>query len=144
MTAPRRRLPRGEFDGLMGRRMLRAIAAHTVEGGPDGECWDWTGGYSTRKGVRTYPLLSMKVGGKSRPLRTYRVAYEAAFGPIPPGEQVHHRCGRSSCVRPEHLQTSTSRENTAEMLARRALEKRIFVLEAALREFRPDHPALDD
>lgn len=134
----------GEFDGLWGRRLLRAIAARTVEGGAGGECWDWTGAFTTRGGRPLYPALSMKVGGVRRVLKVHRVAFEAAFGPIPPGEQVHHRCGRSSCVRPEHLQSATGRENLAEMHARRALEARIAALETALRQFRPDHPALDE
>ena len=140
----RKRQPPGYFDGLWGRRMLRAIALMTEEGGPDGECWDWLGAYSTRKGVPTYPALSMHVGGKRRVLKAYRVAFEAAFGPLPPGEQVHHRCGRRSCVRPEHLQATTGRDNVAEMLQRRALLARIEALEAALRSFQPDHPALED
>jgi hypothetical protein len=134
----------GYFDGLYGRQMLRAIAALTVEGGDEGECWDWTGAFSTSRGVKTYPALSMKVGGVRRVLKTHRVSYEAAYGPIPPGEQVHHRCGRSSCVRPEHLQAATARENVAEMLVRRTLEARIAALESALRDFMPDHPALDE
>lgn len=137
------RLPPNEFDGLSGRRMLRAIAARTVEGGDEGECWDWTGAFSTRKGVRQYPALSMKVGQKRRVLKVHRVAFEAAYGPLPPGEQVHHRCARSSCVRPEHLQAATGRENLAEMHARRALEARIASLERALNQFQPDHPALE-
>lgn len=132
----RRRLPAGYFDGLYGRAMLRAIAMVTVEGGPDGECWDWVGAY-TGGG---YPGCHVN----RRPARPYRLAFEAAFGPLPVGETIHHRCGRRSCVRPEHLQAASGRENVAEMLTRRALEARIEALQAALREWRPDHPALDE
>lgn len=138
------RLPPNYFEGLYGRQLLRALAAYTVPGGPDGECWDWIGGYSSRNGKPTYPNLSMKVGGVRRNLKAYRVSFEAAFGPLPPSEQVHHRCGRPSCIRPEHLQAATGRDNLAEMNARRSLEARIRALEAALKEWRPDHPALDD
>lgn len=144
MTAGRRRQPPGYFDGLYGRRMLRAIATLTVEGGEFGECWDWVGAFTTHRGRPTYPALSMKVGGVRRVLKAHRVSFEAAFGPIPPGEEIHHRCGRTSCVRPEHLQSVTGGENLAEMRARRALEARIASLEAALRSFQPDHPALED
>lgn len=142
-AAPRRRQPPGFFDGLYGRHLLRAIASMTWEGGPDGECWDWLGGYSSVRGVPTYPALSMAAGGRRRVLKAYRVAFEAAYGPLPPGEQVHHRCARTACVRPEHLQAATGRDNLAEMLTRRALEARIRALESALRAFEPDHPALD-
>lgn len=143
MTA-RRRLPPGYFENLYGRALLRAIASVTTPGGPDGECWDWLGAFSTRNGKPTYPTLSMRVGGVRRNLKAYRVSFEAAFGPLAPGEQVHHRCARPSCVRPEHLQTATGRDNLAEMNARRSLEARIDALESALREWRPDHPALED
>lgn len=143
MTAATR-VPPGYFDGLYGRAMLRAIASLTVPGGPDGECWDWQGAFSTKRGVPTYPALSMVYGGKRRVLKAHRVSFESAFGPLPSGEQVHHRCGRSVCVRPEHLQAATGRANVAEMLTRRALEARIRALEAALAAYEPDHPALDE
>lgn len=139
----RKRQPRRLLDGLYGRRLLRALYSLTVPGGPDGECWDWVGGYSTTKGVPTYPAASIRQGGRRVVARPYRLAFEAAFGPVPTGESVHHRCGRRSCIRPEHMAAATTLENTAEMMARRALVRRIRSLERALREFRPDHPALD-
>lgn len=138
------RVPPRYFDDLYGRELLRAIASLTTPGGPDGECWEWLGGFSTNKGQVTYPRLSMSQGGKRYVRSVHRVSYEAAYGPLPPGEQVHHRCGRRSCVRPEHLQLATGRENIAEMLVRRSLEARIAALEAALEEFRPDHPVLEE
>lgn len=138
------RVPRNYFDDLYGRELLRAIASLTVPGGPDFECWDWQAGYSTDKGRPSYPRLSMRLGGRRVVRSVHRVSYEAAYGPLPPGEQVHHRCGRRSCVRPEHLQLATGRDNVAEMLVRRSLEDRIAALEAALAEFRPDHPVLEE
>lgn len=140
MITARRRTPPHFFDGLYGRAMLRALATMTVDGGPDGECWDWVGSFTGgRNGRRGYPAARLN----GRPARPYRMAFEAAFGPLPPGEQVHHRCGRRSCVRPEHLQAATDRDNVAEMQARQALLRRIAALESALREWRPDHPALE-
>ncbi len=68
-------------------------------------CWLWTGarrsgGYGVfRLGART--------------VSAHRLAWELAYGPIPPrtseqqarGEvwQVVHRCGNPHCVRPDHL-----------------------------------------
>lgn len=129
------RLPPGTFDNLRGRELLRAIARHTVPGGPDGECWDWTGGFTRDKqGRPAYPSLSRRVGARRRVQGVHRVSFEAAYGPIPPGEQVHHRCTRTACVRPEHLEAITGAANMGEMLTRRALERRIADLEATLRQ----------
>lgn len=142
-SGERRRQPPGYFDGLHGRRLLRRIASLTAPGGPDGECWDWLGAYSGAPSGLGYPALSMKVHGVRRVCRAHRVAYMAAFGPVPEGEPLHHKCGRSCCVRPEHLTPVTAAENTAEMLARGALEARIRQLEAALAQFRPDEWATE-
>jgi hypothetical protein len=42
----------------------------------------------------------------------HRVAYGAANGPIPKGLQLDHLCRNRACVRPDHLEPVTSRENT--------------------------------
>jgi hypothetical protein len=41
----------------------------------------------------------------------HRVAYELFVGPIPAGMQIDHLCRNRLCVRPEHLQLATVREN---------------------------------
>ncbi|WP_407691100.1 HNH endonuclease signature motif containing protein [Rubrobacter marinus] len=33
----------------------------------------------------------------------HRLFYEARYGPIEDGNQLHHRCGIPSCVNPDHL-----------------------------------------
>ncbi len=68
-------------------------------------CWLWTG--ATRSGG--YGVF--RVGARS--VSAHRLAWELAYGPIPPrtneqharGEvwQVAHRCGTPRCVRPDHL-----------------------------------------
>jgi hypothetical protein len=139
----RKRQPARLLDNIYGRRLLRTLHTLTVPGGPDGECWDWVGAYSTRNGTPTYPAASVRINGRRVVVRPYRLAFEAAFGPVPTGEAIHHRCARKTCIRPEHMAAASTLENTAEMLARRALVRRIRTLEQALRAFRPDHPALD-
>lgn len=61
---------------------------------PTGTCVIWTG---TTDGY--YGLL----GVDGQMAKAHRVAWELAFGPIPPGSQVLHRCDVTTCVRPSHL-----------------------------------------
>lgn len=39
------------------------------------------------------------------------VAYERAYGPVPPGHEVDHLCRVRDCVNPDHLEAVTHREN---------------------------------
>jgi DNA-binding CsgD family transcriptional regulator len=36
-------------------------------------------------------------------VRAHRFAWELAYGPIPGGAEVIHRCGTRLCMRPDHL-----------------------------------------
>ena len=79
-----------------------------VDQGPD--CWLWTG-YKTAQG---YGQIGIK-----RVLRyAHRVSWELAYGQIPDGLCVLHRCDNPPCVRPDHLFLGTRADNTADMLAK--------------------------
>jgi HNH endonuclease len=68
-----------------------------VQEGPD--CWEWAG--ST---VHGYGQFSDQVPGEGRRMvPAHRFAWEMAFGMIPDGADVLHRCGNRACVRPDHL-----------------------------------------
>lgn len=41
----------------------------------------------------------------------HRVAYEAAYGPIPDGMVIDHKCRVRACVTPEHLEAVSAAEN---------------------------------
>lgn len=47
-------------------------------------------------------------GVGDRRVLAHRAAYEAAYGPIPAGHQVHHRCETPLCVEPTHLEAVTA------------------------------------
>ena len=51
------------------------------------------------------------VGGSGNIRKAHRVAYEDAFGPIPDGLQVLHRCDFRCCVNPDHMFLGTLQDN---------------------------------
>lgn len=69
------------------------------------DCWIWTGAKAGPGEKYGY----IRVDGKT--LRAHRFAYEALVGAIPKGLQLDHLCRVRACVRPDHLEPVTNREN---------------------------------
>ena len=67
-----------------------------------GDHWLWTGQVRGE-----YPVFMVE--GKK--VSVHRWSYETFVGPIPPGMYVDHLCGIKRCVRPDHLEPVTAREN---------------------------------
>lgn len=70
-------------------------------------CWLWTGS----KNPNGYGQINVFVDGKRGIARAHRVSYEMANGPIQPGLKIDHICRVRHCVRPDHLEAVTEREN---------------------------------
>lgn len=70
-----------------------------------GDCWLWTGAVSSGYGRIKGPPPEKKM------LLAHRVAFEAAYGPIPEGLKIDHRCQVKLCVNPSHLRTVTTKQN---------------------------------
>jgi len=105
---------------------LTALRRHTKHGitGLDrldlytdkaGDCWVWTPG-KNKKGYG-----SVSVDGKQS--GAHRAAYELAYGPIPKGMQVDHKCHNAACVRPDHLRQATSKQNQENLAGARSGSK---------------------
>jgi len=67
-------------------------------------CQLWQGSVNSNG----YPTHWDKQG---RPRQAYLVAWERAYGPIPPERELDHLCRRRVCVAPAHFELVTRPEN---------------------------------
>ncbi|KKL10344.1 hypothetical protein LCGC14_2556770 [marine sediment metagenome] len=70
--------------------------------GPNG-CWQWTSTFNNKGYGRFWT--------SERVLMAHRFAYENIVGLIPDGLEIDHLCRNPACVRPNHLEPVTRREN---------------------------------
>lgn len=80
-------------------------------------CWIWTGA----RNDGGYGQLN--VNGKQ--LYAHRLSYECNVGPIPDGMQIDHLCRVTRCIRPEHLEPVTPKENIRRMRSAVAAQPRV-------------------
>lgn len=73
----------------------------------DDECWDWKGQVHEYNGCTAYGKFYLN--GKK--VFAHRVAYELAFGKIPEGMCVLHKCDRGICCNPNHYFLGTRVDN---------------------------------
>lgn len=93
-------------------------------------------------GLRYGAVMGIEVTatGKRRPSYAHRVAWELAFGAIPPSLEVCHRCDVPLCCNPSHLFLGTSGDNIRDMVSkgRNAKVKHCKLTDAQVRRIRAE------
>lgn len=76
-------------------------------------CWNWTGCVTGGYG-------RIRVGDER--VQAHRYSYELSGGTIPDGFHLDHLCRNQLCVRPDHLEPVTPRENILRGLSPMAMQ----------------------
>ncbi len=97
MAMPNRIIPKLNVRQLL--RFWSRMDAHDLR-----ECWEW----QRAKDENGYGVCDFF----NRQYRCSRVAYTLAFGVIPEGLQVLHRCDNPPCCNPLHLWVGTNLDNS--------------------------------
>ena len=110
--------------------ILDEVKKNTIE--DNNGCWVWQGRFNGE-----YASLS---SGQQQ--RVHRLVLEAKLKAPLGVNEAHHTCYNSTCVKPEHLQSISKRENLADMRQKVFYEKRIEELESVVRSLDPTHEVL--
>lgn len=93
---------------MMPRKSLQQRIEQYAVSVPNSGCLIWVG-YCDKDG---YGITH--IDGKNR--RVHRLVYAEAFGEIPDGMMVCHRCDVPSCVNPDHFFLGSALENNHDMI----------------------------
>lgn len=89
-----RRLPKG-------MPTIERVWASISEDGAG--CWNWT------RDMRSNGYGQITIAGRSQ--NAHRAVYELLVEPVPTGMHLDHLCRNRRCVKPEHMEVVTPREN---------------------------------
>lgn len=77
-----------------------------VDKGKPDDCWEWKA-YRDKDGYGSFKFNKMLIGA-------HRFAWILAFGEIPKGLHICHRCDNPPCCNPSHLFSGSAAQNNAD------------------------------
>lgn len=84
-------------------------------------CWEWVGWINDSG----YGVIGAKNStGKHSTTGAHRALWERSFGKIPQGLELDHLCRNRKCVRLDHLEVVTKKENTLRGVSPQAMNAR--------------------
>lgn len=98
-------------------------------------CWEWMRTRIPVRGNGTNNYGMVTLPGRRKEL-AHRVAWKLAYGEIPEGKQVCHRCDNPPCCNPEHLYLATQSENILDSSRKGRLHKMAKLTEQQVREIK--------
>ena len=88
----------------------------TADVAPDSRgCLLWPHSRNPKSG---YGQMTLWDGNKRRLATTHRMSFSIAFGNIPTGLEVCHRCDVPACFNPKHLFPGTQQDNMRDCVAK--------------------------
>jgi len=66
-------------------------------------CWFWTGSITSWGYGQVWFMAKHGIA--------HKISYELAYGPVDTGKHVDHLCRNRACVRPDHLEMVSKKEN---------------------------------
>lgn len=75
-------------------------------------CWEWRGAIR-KNGYGKFTREPRVYRGRGQTVSAHRMAWTLAYGDIPDGLMVLHRCDNRKCVRPDHLFLGTAQDMQA-------------------------------
>ncbi len=112
------------LDRIVDPAVIARFMRHVKRSKATGSCWIWTGCIRCDNATNTPTYGQFRPGGReSRPVHAHRISYVIFIDDIEAGMDVHHECGRTTCVNWQHLALLSRSDNAREVNGRKSRTK---------------------